>query len=55
MVPPTRRGFGTSLLSATFSDIKLDYLPTGLSCQIRLPSGRAALDDKTAEGGAAHG
>jgi two-component sensor histidine kinase len=57
VVPPTRRGFGTSLLSATFSDIKLDYPPTGLTCQIRLPSGRGELssDDKTAAGEAAHG
>jgi two-component sensor histidine kinase len=40
VVPPSRRGFGTSLLRASFSDIKLDYLPTGLTCQIQLFFGK---------------
>jgi len=38
---PTRRGFGTSLLRATFSEIKLDYLPTGFICQIHLTAAAA--------------
>lgn len=37
VVPPTRRGFGTLLLRATFSEIKLDYPETGFSCEIRMP------------------
>jgi two-component sensor histidine kinase len=39
---PSRRGFGTTLLLATFSGIKLDYQPTGLTCEIKLPIGTAA-------------
>lgn len=42
VVAPSRKGFGTSLLRATFSGIKLDYPPTGLTCEIRLPFGTAA-------------
>lgn len=34
---PQRRGFGTSLLQATFTDIKLDYSSAGLTCDIKLP------------------
>jgi two-component sensor histidine kinase len=34
---PERQGFGTFLLRATFSDIKLDYASTGLTCEIELP------------------
>ncbi len=31
---PDRRGFGTSLLKALFSDISLEYPPDGCSCEI---------------------
>ena len=43
VIPPSRRGFGTALLRATFSSIKVDYLPTGLICEINLPFGAAGL------------
>jgi two-component sensor histidine kinase len=43
VLPPSRKGFGTSLLRATFSGIKLDYLPTGLTCEIKLPIGTSAM------------
>jgi two-component sensor histidine kinase len=44
-VAPTRRGFGTSLLKATFADIRIDYLIEELTCEIDLllgemPSGK---------------
>ncbi len=41
---PNRRGFGTSLLEATFSEIKLDYAPEGLTCEIRVPLEKTRLD-----------
>ena len=34
VVAPTRIGFGTTLLKATFADIRLDYAVEGLSCEI---------------------
>ena len=40
VVAPTRHGFGTSLLRATFSRMKIDYLPTGVTCEIELPLGK---------------
>jgi len=43
VVPPSRKGFGTSLLRATFGGIKLHYLPTGLTCEIKLPFGTSAM------------
>jgi two-component sensor histidine kinase len=36
---PERQGFGTTLLRATFSDIKIDYGSAGLTCEIELPFG----------------
>jgi len=41
---PNRRGFGTSLLEATFSEIELDYAPEGLTCEIHLPLEMAHLE-----------
>ena len=37
MVTPTRRGFGTTLLTATFGEVRFDYAPEGLMCEIDLP------------------
>ena len=37
---PTRRGFGTSLIKATFADVRLDFARAGLACEIAVPLGR---------------
>jgi len=37
VVAPSRRGFGTSLLKVTFSDVDLDYAKGGLICKISVP------------------
>jgi two-component sensor histidine kinase len=37
VVAPTRRGFGTTLLKATFGEVRFDYAPEGLMCEIDLP------------------
>jgi two-component sensor histidine kinase len=37
VVAPTRRGFGTTLLKATFGDVRFDYAPEGLMCEIDVP------------------
>ena len=34
---PSRYGFGTSLLKATFEDVRLEYAPDGLMCDIDVP------------------
>jgi two-component sensor histidine kinase len=34
--PPTYQGFGTQLLKAVFSDVRLEYLAEGLRCQIEV-------------------
>jgi hypothetical protein len=36
VVAPTGHGFGTSLLGATFADVRIDYLVEGLTCEINL-------------------
>jgi len=41
VVAPTGHGFGTSLLRATFADVRIDYLVKGLTCEIDLVLGRA--------------
>jgi two-component sensor histidine kinase len=41
VVAPTRRGFGTSLLNATFTDVRIAYLAEGLTCEIDLALNRA--------------
>jgi PAS domain S-box-containing protein len=41
VVAPTRRGFGTSLLKAAFTDVRIDYSVEGLACEIELVLGRA--------------
>jgi PAS domain S-box-containing protein len=38
---PTHYGFGTSLLKAIFTDVRIDYLDEGLICEIDLLLGRA--------------
>jgi two-component sensor histidine kinase len=43
---PTRRGFGTALIKATFADVRLDFARDGLSCEIAVPLGRS---DETAD------
>lgn len=50
VVPPTRQGFGSKLISLSFAsevngEVKLDYARTGLVCTIRagLPQGRQVL------------
>jgi two-component sensor histidine kinase len=35
--PPTRQGFGTQLLKAIFSDVRLEYPADGLKCEIEVP------------------
>jgi PAS domain S-box-containing protein len=40
-VAPTRRGFGTSLLKAIYTDVRMDYSVEGLTCEIDLPLDRA--------------
>jgi two-component system CheB/CheR fusion protein len=40
VVAPSREGFGTSLLKATFPENSLEYLPEGLSCEIKVPLAR---------------
>jgi hypothetical protein len=40
VVVPTR-GFGTSLLNATFTDVRIEYLAEGLTCDIDLLLDRA--------------
>jgi two-component sensor histidine kinase len=37
---PDRYGFGTSLLKATFPDVRFDYAPEGLMCEIDVPLGK---------------
>ena len=36
---PTRHGFGTTLVKATFPDARIDYAVKGLSCEIEIPLG----------------
>ena len=43
VLAPSRRGFGTSLLEATFSDVTFDYAAEGLTCDIRVPLGKIEL------------
>jgi PAS domain S-box-containing protein len=43
---PNRRGFGTSLLEATFNEIRLDYAPEGLTCEIHVPLENSRFEGK---------
>jgi len=47
---PARRGFGTTLLRAVFSDVRFDYSVAGLNCEFRVALGRdaASAGDRTA-------
>jgi PAS domain S-box-containing protein len=47
VVPPTRQGFGTTLLKATFPDAQIDYAVEGLSCEIDIPLGREPLSQRS--------
>jgi two-component sensor histidine kinase len=40
VVMPTRQGFGTMLLKATFPEARIDYAIEGLSCEINVPLDR---------------
>jgi PAS domain S-box-containing protein len=40
-IAPTRRGFGTSLLEAIFTDVRIDYSVEGLTCEIDVLLDRA--------------
>ncbi len=43
VAPPSRQGFGTSLLKTVFPDISLDYAIAGFGCKIKTPiSGEAS-------------
>ena len=37
VVVPTRQGFGTTLLKATFPDARIDYAVEGVNCEIDIP------------------
>jgi two-component sensor histidine kinase len=37
IVAPTHHGFGTSLLKATFADVRIEYASQGLRCEIDIP------------------
>jgi signal transduction histidine kinase/CheY-like chemotaxis protein len=45
---PTRRGFGTALIKATFAGVRLDFADDGLRCEIDVPLGRTADADAAA-------
>jgi PAS domain S-box-containing protein len=45
VVAPSRYGFGTSLLKTTFREVRFDYAPTGLSCEIDVSLGNDWLDE----------
>ena len=47
VVAPSRRGFGTSLLKATFSDVDLDYARGGLICRISVPLEKSRTNEKS--------
>ena len=42
MSPLTRQGFGTQLLKAVFSDVRLEYPVEGLKCEIDVHLASAA-------------
>jgi two-component sensor histidine kinase len=44
VVVPNRHGFGTTLVKATFPDVRIDYAVKGLSCEIDLPLGQEERD-----------
>jgi len=37
VIAPSRQGFGTMLIQATFSDVSFDYACEGLVCEIHVP------------------
>jgi hypothetical protein len=43
-------GFGTSLLKATFPDVRIDYSVEGLTCEIGLVLGRAVPQKSDPDG-----
>jgi two-component sensor histidine kinase len=44
VIVPTRHGFGTTLVKATFPCARIDYAVEGLSCEIDVPLGHDDLD-----------
>jgi two-component sensor histidine kinase len=44
VVVPTRHGFGTMLLKATFPEVRIDYAVEGLSCEIDIPLGSDQME-----------
>jgi PAS domain S-box-containing protein len=52
VVAPTRRGFGTLLLKATFTDVRIDYAVEGLTCEIDLALGPAESGASSSPGSA---
>ena len=44
VVVPTRHGFGTMLLKATFPEVRIDYAVGGLSCEIDIPLGSDQME-----------
>jgi two-component sensor histidine kinase len=44
VIVPTRHGFGTTLVKATFPYARIDYAVEGLSCEIDVPLGHDDLD-----------
>jgi len=52
VVAPTRRGFGTSLLKAIFTDVRIDYSGEGLACEIDLVLGRTEPGSASTPGSA---
>jgi PAS domain S-box-containing protein len=43
VLAPNKRGFGTSLLEATFSEVNFDYARGGLTCEIHVPLGKTEI------------
>src|SRR5262245_25214941 len=41
---PTRQGFGTALLTATFGGARFDYQSDGLSCEFKVPLDRLVTE-----------
>jgi two-component sensor histidine kinase len=44
VVVPTRHGFGTTLVKATFPEAHIDYAVEGLCCEIDIPIGQSERD-----------
>jgi two-component system CheB/CheR fusion protein len=47
--PPLRRGFGTQLLNAVCSDVRLQYAVDGFRCDIAVPLGAIQQSPETSQ------